>query len=575
VRSPSVDNSPERGLSNLLTAILIPVCVWGMLATLLLHLLDVRAVFIHDDAWRMRQAVLAFAAGVILIQMLSREQGPRTAGAYGWLLGLSMTAFAVYQAFAYRIAIPWPLVALVNLTLFGLLWWVGQRVMTACTVHDQAAAHAAETGVFSRAGSAGPEAEVPPDAAPDALPPGEDLGVSELYAGVRRERERKRLERNAAEDEAALRERMNVPHPGRVIFRFSLFAIPAFGAGFLLLGGQHEIFPRLRVGILLFLYLYCSLLLLCLAGLSQMRAYFNARGVRMPDPLALTWIGLGLSLVTLALALAFFLPQPVTAPQRFVRDQMVGVYRGLEGKRGAPSQLAGSTPGDQAPPRARKFHRDELNQMLKERYEPIDKLGDEYISELARTTGAEPEYQNAMKLRAAMQETYHQVGQFAMKAIFALAILGGVVVLVVLAWVFLGRLSEGLRRLRLARRPRRPRRPRRKAGTPVPLERFGRFANPFTRGYDPGDGNALVRYLWQATLAYCADAGAPCPPDLTPLEFVEQNPAPLAGFERNAMFIADLVSYSEFSGQPIPAETLPRLREYWSALARHAHARGA
>ena len=85
------------------------------------------------------------------------------------------------------------------------------------------------------------------------------------------------------------------------------------------------------------------------------------------------------------------------------------------------------------------------------------------------------------------------------------------------------------------------------------------------------DGNEVVRYLWEAMVAYCNDSGVPCPPESTPAEFVQSRPDALEGFEDSADFIADLFTFSEFSGQPISDTCFPGLRQFWTDLQRHAN----
>ena len=57
---------------------------------------------------------------------------------------------------------------------------------------------------------------------------------------------------------------------------------------------------------------------------------------------------------------------------------------------------------------------------------------------------------------------------------------------------------------------------------------------------------------------------------LTPREFVRSRPEPLEGFEESANFIAELLSYSEFSGEPVPDSKIPELKEFWTDLTRRA-----
>ena len=73
-------------------------------------------------------------------------------------------------------------------------------------------------------------------------------------------------------------------------------------------------------------------------------------------------------------------------------------------------------------------------------------------------------------------------------------------------------------------------------------------------------------------LDFCAEFGTPCRADQTPLEFADSEPEALGGFEDSARYIADLLTFSEFSGQPIGEDERPRLRIFWSDLQRQMSA---
>ena len=81
----------------------------------------------------------------------------------------------------------------------------------------------------------------------------------------------------------------------------------------------------------------------------------------------------------------------------------------------------------------------------------------------------------------------------------------------------------------------------------------------------------MVRYVWQATLAFCADFGTPCPPEQTPIEFVEAKPAAFDKFEDHARFIAQTFHLQRILRPgPSPDSDLLELRMYWDNLKAHA-----
>ncbi len=542
----------NEGLSRVLTGVFIPLCVWGLLASLLMYLIDVRAVFIGGGDLKLRQATLSFALGVILIQQLRRSQGPTAAGVYGWVLGIAMGLFAAYHAFTFRVPLHPFIVFIVNLVLFGILWWVGHRIAAACSIDDSdAVARSAESGIFT-------------DTRPSGVPPAPfDRG------------DEKDTQDEPAETEVdkKLAERLPGRHPGRVIIYFSLFAVPVFGLGVYLFGAEQS-GARVRLGAFLFIYLWCALALLSMSSLGQLRAYFAGRGMALPEGLALTWLGLGVALVTVVLVMGFLLPQPPSTPGLYVREQIKSVYRGLESKHGMRDAGLAPDPDGQKPQRRTKFDRDDYAQWEKERYENIDAMEDEYLSEITRNTGVEPEFRRQMEVRTIVNESWRKLITWFMKFIIVIAALGGIFVALMAIYMFAQRIGEGFANLRLRAGDRETRHARKRKKPPkraaAALARFGRFTNPFDGAYGPRDGDALVRYLWEATVAFCADAGAACPPDQTPREFVDSAPEPLVGFEPQARFISDMISYSEFSGQSVSEERFPELQRFWNELKRHA-----
>lgn len=541
----------DGSLSKFLTAILIPVCTWGLICSLVLHLIELRSLFVQGGEWRLRLATLAFAAGVVLLQRLTATQGKSVAHGYAIALGVAITLFALHNALAYRLPAHPGLVFLFNEICFLILWWVGYKTTSAYAKHfDEAEDAAAEYGLLAR----------------------------------RRQRAREvKKELTDEEREALWRERLKGRHPGLVLLYFSLFAIPAFGLGvYLFEAGDPAVQLRLvRLGVLLFVYLWCAFCLLFLSSLSRLRAYFEKREVTLPEMVGLWWLVIGFLVSTSALVVAAFLPQPPSVPGSFVRNRMVSVYRGWESRFGVKDTVSRSGAGS-AQGRGGGGSRDvkywngkAVGKALESRYSEIDKLGDKYLSEAQRNTGFEPEYRNMITLAASVNESFQDVFDWILKAIAIIVLICAAVVILVLLVTFWRGLSEGvggLRRLRSAAKSRRQKK-KKKPGELEALKgrKFLDYANPFLGARGQRTGDALVRYLWEAMLAFCGDFGTPCTADQTPLEYVSTSPAALDGFEDSARFIAETLTYSEFSGQPVPDTTIPALRKFWEDLNKHVN----
>jgi len=568
------------GISRTLVGGLIPLLVWVLISALLLYLIEVRSIFILGGEPRLRQGVLAFALGVVLIQRLTRQQVKSVVQGYAWVLGLSIFSFAAHQAHTYRVPGIHPLIVfLVNIVLFAILWWVGHTITAACSADsDSEQEEVAETGILYHTGRA--------------------------WKRLMEDTEREKEPENRDE---LWTERLSGPHPGRVIFYFSLFAIPAFGLGFYLFDPK-DFAARLLIGAFLSIYLWCAFALLALSHLRQLAVYLAKRDISLPDVIGLTWISLAGIVITLVLLAAVILPQPPSLPGLFVRHRIISVYRGWETRHGFKdsAQRAGQTAGkdgrdgkaagkdDKAAGKDDKAAGknggdgkgagedshypgvDETAQRLNQRYQQIDKMGDKELSKVARNSGWEPELQSTMGFLSATNDAFRKVFDFLLKALFVVLVLCCPFVLYLIffgAWQKLsaraGIALRALRRLRIHLPMKRG--PAESTLSPK-RRRFMDFADPFDSGGQRRAAKELVRACWEAMLAFCSDHDAPCPPHVTPIEFVASAPPPLRGFEEHAFYIACLFNFSEFSGQDLPNGTEPALKEFWGNLQRHAQA---
>jgi len=531
------------------------------MSSLLLHLIEVRSVFIQGGEGKLRQATLAFAAGIILLQRLSYYEGKTHAKSYGFALGAAITLFAMYHAGKFPAPIPSSVVFLVNMILFAVLWWVGHQISAACAVDSREnVTEAVESGIMTKFRTRlGHE---PRTARADARV----LDNRELTAKIE-------LEKTSAEREAQWSERLSRRHPGLTLLYFSLFAIPAFGLG-LWLFPKGEARANMSLGVMVFVYLWCAFALLCLSSLNQFRAYFEERDVSLPEMVGLTWLSLGFVVLCSVLVAAFLLPQPPSIATAFVRDRMVSAYRDIESRYGIKDwSLRGKGRGGRG-----TGHFPDANTMKQyfdRRYSNIDKMQDPYLSEMVRKTGVEPEFQATAAASLAFLETLKEALELFIKVLIYLipvAFIFLIYVIIAAGWQSLSlnfARTQWMRRRQVGER-RAAKRKKKKKGEELAPSRFAGFANPFAATYGESDGVAVVRYCWQATLALCTDFGTPCPPDRTPFEFVADKPQALEGFEESARFISQLFTFSEFSGQTVPDSSLAALKTFWMDLQKHA-----
>ena len=540
----------RNGLSKFLAGFLIPFCIWGMMSALVLHMVQVRSVFVAGGEWRLRIGVLFFALGIVLLQRIFVTLGKGSGWLYGVLLGGAITLFAAHQAWAYHYPAPPVVVFLLNEAIFGILWFTGHKITAACwrdsPVMESAAA---ETGILARTRMRRKQ-----------KPPPED----------------KKTEKKDKTSADAWAERLPRSHPGRIILYFALAAVPAFGAGLYLFPGNPA--SLFLMGLFLFLYLWCAFNLLYLSTLSRLAAYFEKREVSLPEKVGMPWLALGFLLATVAVSLAFFLPQPPSAATGYVRNRIAAVYEGWEAKYGL-KEVTKPSPEGKKPGKLKKGRLDseKADEILKEHYKPVDELGDEYLSEVHRDTAIEKEYSTIVRESANANEAMEKVADFIILIIYFVAGICGLVILYILVMSFGKGLINSIEgwRLRRARKKIKPvfRKKKKRKKEEIPsMEKFRKFVDPFA-GSSRRTGNALVKYIWEAFLAFCADAGDPCPAWMTPYEFIESEPDAIEGFEERARFIARLFTFSEFSNDNVSPEDIDRLKEFWSELNRHARAR--
>ena len=525
---------------------MIPICVFGLISTLLLHLIEIRSVFISGGEGRLRQAALFFAMGIIMVQRLRPEHGKETSRNYGCALGATITLFAFYHAQAFQFGVHPFLVFLVNEVLFLILMWVGFTITEACSVDVKG-------GQTASAGS----------------------GILYRLPGLGKAKTKEEEEYEETEEDKKWMERLPSRHPGRVILYFSLFAIPAFGFG-LFLFDPDEPGVRLRMGALLFIYLFCAFSLLALSSLRQLGAYFEERDVTLPEMIGLTWMSIAFVVIAVVLLVALYLPQPPSHSGFFIRQRLVSTYHGWQSEHGIKDKGVKDGEGeggrrDSSSGAGRRSSSERVVEGLKKRYKKYDELGDPVIADAGKNFGWEREYRNRLALMAAADDAFHKVFDLILKGIYFILL-----PLCALAALYsiLTSIGQGFSmhagKRKWAKEPRRGK--LRKNAKPEPEKKEVKTEEPAetpdfpTLSYGPSDGDAQVRRCWKAMVDYCANCGSPCPPDRTPFEFVQSQPKPLKGFEDHALFIANLFTRSEYSNLPLSETERTDLQNFWHAL---------
>ena len=544
--------------TRLLLGILIPLCIWGMIATLLLQVVALRTVFVGGGEGRLRQGLVAFALGVVLIEKLRLQQGRSAAILYGFFLGAAISLFSLVHAIHYRMSGIHPMfVFVVNQAFFALLWWAGMRITRACSSDAESAGAALDSGIMNRRVR---EVEMVGDADP-------------------------------------FTDRLPSRHPGRVIFHFSLVAIPIFGLGVYLVATISHA-DAVQVGALLFIYLLCAFLLLALSSLGQLVAYFAQRDMALPDQIGLSWIAVAVLCVSLVLLVALALPQPASPARSAVRNQIVAVYRGAQSKHGMHDTAR--VENEKKDARRGSDHGDTTNDVQggKKGQGEGDGSGK---SEGENGKGGKGsgkgggndghggggDAKNGAGQRQGSQSAAPQTPQTpnvspekftgSLAKVFrvvvvamAIAVIVAIVILTLamLAGLF-RRLSHGLSLRRILRlRKERANETRKRATEDRPLA-WRDVPDPFGPGA-PDSASETARICWMGLLAYCSDRREPCPAETTPFEFVGSRPQCLRGFENEARRLAEFYTVREFSSRGVSENSREELRRIWTALKRKA-----
>ena len=213
-----------------------------------------------------------FILGAVGIARISIEQSRGYATGYAAVLGLAtFVVLSRFQTFSGSAA---ALAPLVNLLLIATVWLLADRITYDCTLIDDdqdASGQGLLDGLSSRAGDV----------------PGEAAMATAASAPKRRRRGRQ---------------------PGRTVLWLTAAALPLFGIGQFLLRSDPQLIRSAMFA--LAIYLFATLSLLVATSFLGIRRYLRQREVDMPANVSAAWLGGGVLMTALILALCFMLPQP-------------------------------------------------------------------------------------------------------------------------------------------------------------------------------------------------------------------------------------------------------------------------
>jgi hypothetical protein len=257
-----------------------PALIMCLVGSLVFFLIEV--VYVGDYQARISYVFAWLVFATVLIARISIEMGSERAALYS--IPLALAVFVVLQTFVEHSTVFSPLI---NIALIVLVWWCSHRLTWDCTVIDDNRDATGE-GLLEQVGL---DDE---DAAPVARPARNELAPEEdKTAGWRR----------WITGEGG-------PHtPGLWVLYLSLAALPLFGLGQYFIPAG-DVGSRRYAFALLFVYVAAGLSLLVTTSFLGFRRYLRQRQVEMPAPMAVTWIGIGGTLILIIMLLAALLPRP-------------------------------------------------------------------------------------------------------------------------------------------------------------------------------------------------------------------------------------------------------------------------
>ncbi|MBM3471836.1 MAG: DUF4129 domain-containing protein [Armatimonadetes bacterium] len=288
----AIEAPPAQPSFDWLTEVLIPVAVFGLLASFFYYLIDLRGAIGDRGVSGLRWVCFWFLLGTILTtRMRSRYGAHILALPYMLGLALAMILFVFHVtmysgSFVGSSDTASQVVALVfNYALVGVIWWIAGVVTRACTAEENY--------------------EVM-----------EDRG---LLTAARPRPKRKKTDRG------------DTPrHPGWVLMWTSLAALIIFALGQQLVGASSESHRR-HAFLCMVSYSFFALVLLALTSLSSLRMSARKRRIRVATTITPVWAAASMAIVAVILAMAALLPR-VHAVER-ARER---VARGLSGWREPP-----------------------------------------------------------------------------------------------------------------------------------------------------------------------------------------------------------------------------------------------
>ena len=584
--APAVQFNPFGGSKpfDVVTDLLIPACILGMVGSFVNFIIDVRAIHLEETPV-LRFVCFWFLLAIVCISRLVKKYGGAAVGgpyiaALAGALGLFL---AKWSAFSQANLV-------LNYVLFGGAWWAIHKLTDDCTVEENVA----------------------------------DEGEAGLLAAWKRTR---------PGEIGAPRRR----HPGRLVLLFGLIAIATFAA--LQSSLASDPIAQQRAFFLLISTCFFSLALLTLTSLSGLRIYAKQRGARLPSGVPQAWITASVLVVCGLLAVAAFIPRgsgtaldvaarwfrrgesrattgsatregPIEGFRRAEAPSRVSARRGdtdvnrarsREGKgqeAGQSAETQTDTPGggsnnsQSGSGGPTSSHEGGNSQTQSSGAQGASSRASSTTQTSSRSGGGSG---NGESKNARGSSSGQHSGPAASLGIGAGSSWWWLLLLLLLAYVmyrwykknkhkikawlrdwrvipvavaeafrnFIASIGESIARLLALLRLRSP--------TPVtakPVRKKRRFTNPFEdlsllQSLAPAD---LVRHTYQGILEYADLMGCPRKDQQTPIEFLRLLPAPLNPHKRDVALVTGLYVQAKYTPNALPSDHVTELSKVWETF---------
>jgi hypothetical protein len=305
------DRDSTNPLIDIAAVVVSPALVMLMVGSLVFFLIEV--LYQGQYSGRLLWTMFFFVFGAVLIARLSIQFGRTHAALYAAGLGgacfVALMTFVEYPAGPMKTLGP-----VVNLLLMALVWWSADKLTWDCTHFDDER-KASGRGVLAAAGLSENDGHDEPD--DDEGDKKKPKKRAEGFAGW--------VDRFEAYREA---QRKKAHTPGVWVLYFSLAALPLFALGQSLISPD-DAETRRATFYQMAIYVGSGLGLLVTTTLFGLKRYLEQRNARIPAVMTAGWLGLGLGLIVLFLAVGALLPRPHSETPWF------GMKRGGQSQRDA------------------------------------------------------------------------------------------------------------------------------------------------------------------------------------------------------------------------------------------------